>query len=1155
MPCPQPLCGPLVFLPRLGYIHRMSRTFWSRFFISLFGLPVLFVAAAYLFATQYVQTQDFSQRLARILSAVAERECRIDGSISIGLWPEPHIRVNDAVFMQPAAFAEHPPFLRVETLEVFLAYSLLREGQLAIDEFRARRPRMLLLHNAQNGGSGKDILARLLPQHAPHAAAPELRTATATRQDISTGSGWLKISPQLTFQMENADLIVRNLDTNILLHLVNLNLLLQAGDNGLRSLEAFAPVFMWGDVSVIEEKMPDAGSSPPLLDNSIRTMRVSILSLQETHNMPHLPPAYTLAAEYTVLAPDTGLNAHVQLNSQIRFELAGFTPAALKLDTLKLDAEGTVQATGTFTRKEATVPFSVHAPFYLDSAMDITLTGAKLRFEHDGGTLNARITGLSEGAPRMEGTAQVDNFSLPRWFYFGRILPSGLMHTLNSMSGELDFCLTPEGVNAPRIDAVLSGIPLHGKAEAVFDTLSMHIDAATEFGDINTIFPEMFDDSIVDPVFPGPPLLTADEADDLPMLDFSVNVRAQNVHIWHFDLGGFFFRCSPSAKGIMLNFAADDIYGGRGKLNMDIIDDYDITLTAENIRLDEPLRIMSGFDAATGFLDAQGSFFAEYGTMARTMASLTGTAEGTLRDGRLQFSPAPDAPHWEFSTLHLWGNAKGAGLPASGNMPDELPWTGDWKVHTRTPAGLDWDFSAQGTLIFDTATGLPIRMHEVDSSVSATLPPALSGLPHTLPLAAHGLLSLDTDADTFDLSQATINMADITAYATISGTGLNSRLNARADFDIPHVSPAVVLNLLDAPQWLPADRSLLQAASLNANLVLEGSNARLNDIQLNWGGSRFSGNISRQEQEAPFWNLDLHADSLDLDRWLPEDEDKSPDDWPLEWLASNNAHGVFRADELLVHKVTLHNAVLPFRLNNGEFVAENSRAELGGGVSSSTIRFTVSDGLLLNIVSQLDAVDIAQASWQAAGGTYIGGTASVHLDLAGTLRSSRDIPSALSGSWSTRIENGFYATQANADTPSIPVDDRTLFTTAQATGILQNGIAYNDDLRVEGTSTLMTGKGWLDLVGKTLDYTVEVTFSGVPTVPVRLTGSLNEPSSSVQAGRMFTRTMGNIGAGAFGILGGIFSLPLRALEALGDPDIPPPVVTEPTELDSLLDNR
>ena len=83
--------------------------------------------------------------------------------------------------------------------------------------------------------------------------------------------------------------------------------------------------------------------------------------------------------------------------------------------------------------------------------------------------------------------------------------------------------------------------------------------------------------------------------------------------------------------------------------------------------------------------------------------------------------------------------------------------------------------------------------------------------------------------------------------------------------------------------------------------------------------------------------------------------------------------------------------------------------------------------------------------------------------------------------------------------------DESLFSSLTATFNITNGVARNDDLRLQGANIRATGKGSANLINEKLDYRLFVTLAEEAsrkgsTVPVDIGGTLTQPQYKVAWG-------------------------------------------------------
>ncbi|MDL2267871.1 AsmA-like C-terminal region-containing protein, partial [Desulfovibrio sp. OttesenSCG-928-G15] len=111
---------------------------------------------------------------------------------------------------------------------------------------------------------------------------------------------------------------------------------------------------------------------------------------------------------------------------------------------------------------------------------------------------------------------------------------------------------------------------------------------------------------------------------------------------------------------------------------------------------------------------------------------------------------------------------------------------------------------------------------------------------------------------------------------------------------------------------------------------------------------------------------------------------------------------------------------------------------------------------------------------------------------------------------------------------------RNTFSNASASGAIEKGVLRSKNFTLKGPMVDMSGAGWYSLVSKDYDMDVSVTFAKVPTVPVRIYGSVYDPKMQVRGANMVVETVQNAGSTMFGLVKGVLMLPAYAIQGLGN---------------------
>lgn len=275
-------------------------------------------------------------------------------------------------------------------------------------------------------------------------------------------------------------------------------------------------------------------------------------------------------------------------------------------------------------------------------------------------------------------------------------------------------------------------------------------------------------------------------------------------------------------------------------------------------------------------------------------------------------------------------------------------------------------------------------------------------------------------------------------------------------------------------------------------------------------------------------DVEVNADRIDLDRYFPAQNatksEKTPADTPVDLSGIAGLKGNFKlqAGTLRSRGVTVTKLNLGLRASGGKLEIEPLRAGLYGGTVQASARADAATGTLSanGVLSGIDVGpllhDLAQSNILSGRGNArfaltsrgtslaalrreLGGTASLALrdgaikgfNLAQTIRKAK----AAVGSSGT-------AAQAGSS------DEQTDFSTLDASVVITNGVARNDDLNLKSPLLRVGGAGTVDIGAGSVDYLLKTTIVGTlagqggselanlrgVTIPVRITGSFDKLS-------------------------------------------------------------
>lgn len=806
------------------------------------------------------------------------------------------------------------------------------------------------------------------------------------------------------------------------------------------------------------------------------------------------------------------------------------------VDAGELGGRGTVALGGV------PVPFELDIPFHRGAGQAFVVQDAALRLEGDSARLDAVCT-LEGDVPVMEGALRLGHLSLPRWFGFARRLPPGLQHALDALQGTLDFRLTPQGVEVSRLEARVLDYVLRGRGGVTsFAAPVIFIEAGAPALDVNRIVPEItgrFPDAPrhdAPPPVPVPGTARA-AAMDIPDVGYDIRIHTDAARVRGFDVGRLDFRCSPSASGTALLFDAPEAYGGAIRALLDILPvGYALDATLRRVRVAKPASILAGREVLTGLLDADMKLTAKGGPLASVLASMSGSLDATIKDGRIEARRKGHTEMLPLQLLRVSSRAQGAGLQAGAALPSRLWWSGAWQASWAAPGGWEGSLTFDGPLAFSTSTGLPESCSDVPAMLSMRFPSGDTANAATSKLLLKGNLSADTAQHSFTFSglKGEVAGASVTGHARVSDRGGSSEQWA-GTFVARHARLRDLLSRFGFDPGETADPDAFGPVSLRGTLAGDARGWEFSSFEAEADGSRMTGTMgyrfATSDTARPKWTFDVSLDRLDVDAHLPppvHDSPPSEEPWDVSWMRRVDAEGLIRIREAVFRRQPLSRVVIPVSLNAGVLEVIPATAGFSGGRVTSSLRSEAGAGLTTRL--RFDAVDfdlspLVMRHWNR---DYLGGKAHLSFDVEGLVVSSADIPRVFDGTWGFEVRDGFYSLRG-----AVGQEGRTPFSLASAKGTMMRGVLHNDDFSLRSLLMSMSGRGWVDLGLKRIDYTTDITLAKIPNLPIRFHGDLHSPKATVRELGIVTGTIGNIGSGVFGLLEGVLTAPLRVLESMG----------------------
>ncbi len=844
-------------------------------------------------------------------------------------------------------------------------------------------------------------------------------------------------------------------------------------------------------------------------------VRLEIKDIAYTPPRPDAPASLRLRAELSLPVPLGGTPPHAMLAAEVKTEKG------------RLAVEGAAALDGTLTFPKqafpvhALVPYEAFFPVDADGALhlvpEVAFKGAALRADKDAASFSGLLTFPSEekgSSPLLKGTLTVKNLSLPRWFDFARDLPSGVTAALDGLSGTLPFELTPRSLTIAAARVTALDTPFTGGGGVKdFRHPVITVTLGTPTADLNRLFPELTGKAVTAPIYAMPPLLGGDDDPGSPAPGYDVHLTAARATCAYWEGKDVSLRITPEAAhadaSARLAIRCGSLYGGSAEAELIPGDELAIVLSASGVNAETFLKPVKGSPPLRGTLAASASVTARPSSLAAFLASLRGNASLTLDKGVLPLSP-DGKERFAFSRLHL--AFQGAGSRDAKAL--RYVYDGQWRAEAVTPDG-QGSLSFTGPLSFSATGPFSVRGQALSTSATATAKGYTA--------QAAGTLSFDTATETLSAQNVAGNLGSKGAAATFGGSLRHSRKEGRSIWEAPISLSSANLRPLLA-DLLPGDlpKQALKRADLKATITLDGETLRIAGLNGNIDATRLSGQMERRAGTPARWTFGLRLGTLNVADYLPPtSKGGKSQPWRLDWMKGIDVEGPLAAERLIIFGIPHTDFSAPLRLQNGVLSADPIRARVAGGSAGAGVRAeATSGGLLGRLRYTLENVNALTLSKERGQSQLLSGTGSLDADVSGLLRSGADIPAALTGTLGFTLRNG----ELDAGHPGTFSSFRSL----GATGTLSKGILTTRDLHLDGTLTVR-GYGTINLLNWTLDYRLNVSGPGFPTLPVRYYGSLDKPQRSINAQGFLAKTFGSLGNGFLTILDRVVFAPLRFL--------------------------
>jgi AsmA protein len=341
---------------------------------------------------------------------------------------------------------------------------------------------------------------------------------------------------------------------------------------------------------------------------------------------------------------------------------------------------------------------------------------------------------------------------------------------------------------------------------------------------------------------------------------------------------------------------------------------------------------------------------------------------------------------------------------------------------------------------------------------------------------------------------------------------------------VPQLTADVTLGLPELPQ---KSVQLPISGSLRADLERQTADA---DLSLKFDESNIKAKLGLAKFTPAAYVFDVDIDRLNVDRYFPPSKPAAQpaagkpaapaQDTPVDLSALKEleANGKLRLGALQVRGLKLANVQAQLRAANGRAELGPHSADLYEGSLSGAITLQA-NGNRVTLKESLTKVAVGPLLKDFTDKDILEGRGNISLDVNTAGGSVEALKKALAGNARLNLRDGaikgfnltdivrkarsaFGSGGGGESTETADKAQRTDFTELNATFVVKNGVAHNEDLDVKAPLFRITGAGDVDIAGSRIDYVTKATvvptvkgqggadleqLAGV-TVPVRLVG-------------------------------------------------------------------
>jgi len=397
--------------------------------------------------------------------------------------------------------------------------------------------------------------------------------------------------------------------------------------------------------------------------------------------------------------------------------------------------------------------------------------------------------------------------------------------------------------------------------------------------------------------------------------------------------------------------------------------------------------------------------------------------------------------------------------------------------------------------------------------------------------------AVDVGAQTLELSSLNFRIAGLTLEGDISGKQILGKANFDGALKIREFAPRDLVTKLGQAAPETSDPNVLERASASLKLSATTDSITLSDIRIQLDDSTVDGRLSVANFAHPVINFDIRLDTIDVDRYLPPQQEVAPVTptaaaaagvgmIPVDMLRSLNLVGKLTIGGLKVAKLRSQNVSIELKAKDGVVRVYPASASLYEGSYKGDIKLDVRGARpVISMNETLSGVQIGPLLKDMIDQDRLQGKTEANAQLTAKGQTPEEFIRTLNGKMSFAFTKGavkgvnlirqIRKAQAMFKGKPIPVynePEQTDFSELRGTATVTNGVVSNNDLLAKSPLLRVEGKGKVSLPAETIDYLVTAKLVGSlegqggreledlrgVAIPVRISGTFAAPDYQVK---------------------------------------------------------